>query len=108
VTSRKASYALILIGASVLFLAATSKATPTPGITVTVYNNYWYNNAPPVPPNRPIVGTIQVAQVDQNFDAEPLFNMYEDFVVRYDSYLTAPCTCDVRFMAQADDGTILY
>ena len=34
--------------------------------------------------------------------------MYEDFVVRYDSYLTAPCTCDVRFMAPADDGTILY
>lgn len=106
--SRKAKYALLLIGVSVLFLAATSEATPNPGITVTVYNNYGYNNAPPVPPNRPIVGTTQVAQVDQNFDAQPLFNMYEDFVVRYDSYLTAPCTCDVRLMAQADDGTILY
>ena len=107
-TSRKAKYALLLIGVSVLFLAATSEATPNPGVTVTVYNNLGYNNAPPLPPTTPVVGTTQVVQVDQNFDAEPLFNMYEDFVVRYDSYLTAPCTCDVRFMAQADDGTILY
>jgi len=108
VTSRKAKYALLLIGVSVLFLAATSEATPNPGITVTVFNNRGFNNAPPLPPTTPIVGTTQVAQVDQNFDRQPLFNMYEDFVVRYDSYLTAPCTCDVRFMTQADDGTVLY
>ena len=34
--------------------------------------------------------------------------MYEDFVVKYDGFISAPCTCAIRFMAQADDGTILY
>jgi hypothetical protein len=34
--------------------------------------------------------------------------MYEDFVVKYEGFITPPCTCDIRFMAQADDGTILY
>lgn len=34
--------------------------------------------------------------------------MYEDFVVQYEGYITAPCTCDVQFMALADDGTKLY
>lgn len=34
--------------------------------------------------------------------------MYEDFVVKYEGFITTPCTCDVRFMALADDGTILY
>jgi len=34
--------------------------------------------------------------------------MYEDFVVKYEGFITAPCTCDVEFMVQADDGTILY
>jgi len=34
--------------------------------------------------------------------------MYEDFVVKYEGFITAPCTCDIRFIALADDGTILY
>lgn len=37
-----------------------------------------------------------------------MFWMYEDFVVKYEGFITAPCTCDVRFQALADDGTILY
>ena len=51
-----------------------------------------------------MVGT----RIDNNFDQQPLFNMYEDFVVKYEGFITAPCTCNVEFMAQADDGTKLY
>ena len=82
------------------------------GLSVTVYNNntYWnqYNNAPPVPPTTPIAGVTEVSKIDQSFDAEPLFGMYDDFVVKYEGFITAPCTCLVEFMAQGDDGTILY
>lgn len=85
-----------------------AKAEVQPGVSVTVYNNYGYNAAPPLPPQRPIVGTLVQPQVLNNFDQQPLFNMYEDFVVKYEAYITAPCTCPVEFMAQADDGTILY
>lgn len=49
-----------------------------------------------------------LSDINQNFDYEPLFNMYEDFVVKYEGFITPPCTCDVQFTAQADDGTILY
>ncbi len=49
-----------------------------------------------------------VSDINQNFDSQPLFNMYEDFVVKYEGFITAPCTCPVEFMAQADDGTKLY
>ena len=51
-----------------------------------------------------MVGT----RIQNNFDQQPLFNMYEDFVVKYEGFITAPCTCNVEFMAQADDGTKLY
>lgn len=51
-----------------------------------------------------MVGT----RIENNFDQEPLFSMYEDFVVKYEGFITAPCTCDIQFMAQADDGTKLY
>jgi len=48
------------------------------------------------------------SRIENNFDSEPLFNMYEDFAVKYEGFITAPCTCPVEFMAQADDGTKLY
>jgi hypothetical protein len=49
-----------------------------------------------------------VPDINQNFDSQPLFNMYEDFAVKYEGFITAPCTCAIQFMAQADDGTKLY
>lgn len=49
-----------------------------------------------------------VPSVNQNFDSQPLFYMYEDFAVKYEGFITAPCTCAIQFMAQADDGTKLY
>lgn len=83
---------------------------PTAGLQVTVYDNYWYNGSPPLPDEsgRPIVGTTSVVNVDYNFDAEPLFNMYEDFIVRFDGYITSPSTKSIAFLPSADDGTKLF
>lgn len=86
----------------------TANAETQYGVNVTVYNDYGYDNSPPLPPDRPIVGTLVQSQVLNNFDQESLFGMYEDFVVKYEGHIAAPCTCDVRFTAQADDGTKLY
>lgn len=99
---------LFLIGASALLSTAGVEAEPTPGLTVTVYNNYGYNNAPPLPGEDRVVGTTVFSGINQNFDQQPIFNMYEDFAVKYEGFITAPCTCDIRLLALADDGTILY
>lgn len=99
---------LFLIGACALLLSASAQAEDTAGINITVYNNYGYNAAPPLPGDDRIIGTMVGTQIDNNFDQEPLFNIYEDFVVKYEGFITAPCTCAIQFMAQADDGTKLY
>lgn len=80
------------------------------GVTVTVYNNYWYNNAPPLPDvsGRPMVGTLVQSQVYNDFDSNPLFNMYEDFIVKYEGFITPQETGELRFYAPADDGARLY
>ena len=85
-----------------------AKAEVQYGVNVTVYNDYGYNASPPLPPQRPIVGTLIQSQIDNNFDQQPLFNMYEDFIVKYEGFISAPCTCPIQFMAQGDDGTKLY
>jgi len=77
------------------------------GLYVTVYDNLGYNNAPPLPPANP-VGNFIDTDINNDFDSQPLFNLYEDFVVKYEGYITAPCTCLVEFMVQADDGTQLF
>jgi len=99
---------LILIGASILLSSAGADAEPQPGLTVTVYNNYGYNNAPPLPEDDRVVGTTVFSGINQNFDSNPIFNMYEDFAVKYEGFITLPCTCAVQLLALADDGTILY
>ena len=99
---------LFVIGATVLLLTGGAKADAQPGINVTVYNNYGYNAAPPLPGDDRIIGTFVDTEINHNFDQIPLFNIYEDFAVKYEGFITAPCTCPVEFMAQADDGTKLY
>lgn len=99
---------LLLLGTAVLLLTGGAKADAQLGINVTVYNNYGYNASPPLPGDNRIVGTLVESDINHNFDQVPLFNMYEDFAVRYEGFITAPCTCPVEFMAQADDGTKLY
>ena len=99
---------LLFLGACAVLLSSSAKAENTAGINITVYNNFGYNNAPPYPGDNRIVGTMVGSRIENNFDSEPLFNMYEDFAVKYEGFITAPCTCPVEFMAQADDGTKLY
>jgi hypothetical protein len=109
--NRSRSKYFITVALLALFLrGSVTHADIEPGVTVTVYNNYWYNAAPPLPDvsGRPVVGTLTQAQILNNFDQTPLFNMYEDFIVKYQGFITAPCSCAVEFMAQADDGTLLY
>ena len=55
-----------------------------------------------------MVGQMTVSRVEQNFDQSPLFGMYEDFIVRYEGYITSPVSGTFRFWPQADDGTQLY
>jgi hypothetical protein len=99
---------LLLIGASLLLTSADADAEPQPGLTVTVYDNNGYNNAPPLPDDSRIVGITVFSGINQNFDSQPVFNMYEDFAVKYEGFITTPCTCTVQLLALADDGTILY
>lgn len=98
----------------VLFLVAVvfpsfiqASASPTPGITMTVYNNFGYNASPPLPEEsgRPEVGTTTVYQIDQDFDQSIFFGMYEDFIVKYEGHITSPVTADIIFWPWADDGT---
>ena len=88
-------------------MMSSPAAASEPGLTATVFNNLGYNNAPPLPGDNRVVGTTQVSNIDHSFDQQPWFGLYEDFVVRFDGWITAPCVCDVRFMVQADDGSIL-
>lgn len=80
------------------------------GITITVYNNFGYNQSPPLPTvsGRPEVGTSTVSRIQQNFDQSPLFGMYEDFIVRYEGFITAPITGNIAFLPTGDDGTKFY
>lgn len=92
--------------------ASPASAQVTSGVSATFYDNWTpnniYNNAPPIPPTSPIAGTEILPSIDQNYDQSPQFNLYEDFVVKYEGFLTAPTTGYVQFMAQADDGTQFY
>jgi hypothetical protein len=83
------------------------------GISVTVYDNNTpnnlYNNAPPLPPTTPVAGTLTQAQVANNFDAQPLFNLYDDFVVQYQGRISLPAgATEVQFYAPADDGVRMF
>ena len=105
---------LVFLPAAILALYSTTveaQEQPT-GVLVTVYDNWtqWnqYNNAPPLPPTTRIAGMVTQQQVLNNFDAQPLFGLRDDFVVRYEGHLSAPSTGAVQFMAQADDGTRLF
>lgn len=94
------------------FFPHSARAEVTSGITVSVYSNWteWneYNDSPPIPPSTPLVGQFLSTRIEQNFDQYPAFGLWDDFVVKYEGYIVAPCTCTVQFSAQADDGTQLY
>lgn len=92
-----------------LFIPPVS-ASLEPGIKATVYDNFGYNGNPPLPEvsGRPSVGEMTVSRVEQNFDQSPPFGLYEDFIVRYEGYITSPVSGSFMLWPQADDGTQLY
>lgn len=112
ISSRKGWWVILPLAVIGVFAPMLAKASEQvdPGLNVTVYNNYWYNNAPPLPTTsgRPVVGTTTQTDINHNFDTEPLFNMYEDFIVKYEGYITSPVNAQIIFYPYADDGTKLY
>ncbi len=107
---RSRFFRLVVFAPLILLLFIPSSASADSGLKVTVYNNFGYNGAPPLPDisGRPIVGETTVSRVQQNFDQEPPFGMYEDFIVRYEGRIISPVSGTFRFWPQADDGTKLY
>lgn len=99
------------VGFVLLSIAGGNANADSSGVTVTVWDNNtgWnqYNQSPPVPPVTDIVGSYTASQIDVNFDVSSPFNLYEDFVVRFQGHITAPITGDVLFYAPADDGAQL-
>ena len=83
------------------------------GLQAYFYDNFTgqdnlYNNAPPIPPTTPMVASIPVATVDQDFDLYPLGGVpYDDFVVKYEGYITATESGTVNLQCLADDGCIV-
>lgn len=104
--------AVIFAPVAALSLCSTQAKADNNGVVVTVYDNSTpdnaYNNAPPLPPVTPIAGTTVLPTVEHYFDQEPLYGLYDDFVVRFDGHITTQWTGTVYFLAQADDGVQMF
>ena len=67
-----------------------------------------YNDAPPFPPTTNIVASIPVATIDQDFDLNPVTGVpYDDFLVKYEGYITANESGVANLQCLADDGCIV-
>ena len=106
--------ALIFIPAALIawFYPFAYVSASTPGLIATVYNNWteWneYNDSPPLPPITPVCDTIEYQRLEAFFDQEPVCGLFDDFVVKFDGYITAPETATYTFYMHGDDGTKLY
>jgi hypothetical protein len=84
-------------------------AQASDGLTVSVYNMFGYNNAPPTPTEDKKVYETVVPNIDFQFGSGGVFtDMTEDTVVKFEGTITSPVTGDVIFYAPADDGAKLY
>jgi len=77
------------------------------GVQVAVWNNLGFNASPPLPSTEP-TGELTDTDIWHSFDQQLLFNLYEDFIVRYQSNITTDVDAQVRFYAPADDGVQLF
>jgi hypothetical protein len=104
----KYSVFFILAGTSLLFIP---QASANMGLQAYFYDNQTadnlYNDAPPIPPDTPMVASVPVATVDWNFDENPMPGLYEDFAVRYEGYVTATESGTADLQCLADDGCIV-
>ena len=85
------------------------KQLQSPGLQVTVYNNFSYNGSPPLPSvsGRPVQCTTTYLNIDQNF-GNSICGLSDDYIVKYEGYITSPTTETITFYPSADDGTKLY
>ena len=106
--------------APVFALSVVSSAFPTKtsatieaGLAVTIYDNWTgqgnaYNNAPPIPPTTPVCLETTAPNIDWIFDQVPVCGLYDDFVVKFEGFITAPETGTYTFDLRGDDGTRLF
>ena len=94
---------------SYLHFHLPQKQLQSPGLQVTVYNNFSYNGSPPLPSvsGRPVQCTTTYLNIDQNF-GNSICGLYDDYIVKYEGYITSPTTETITFYPTADDGTKLY
>lgn len=84
------------------------------GLAYTVYDNWTgqgnaYNAAPPLPPTTPVVGSGTVAAINHNWASGAILGtgLWDDVVVRYEGWVTAPAAQTYYLCAYSDDGFIL-
>ena len=92
-----------------VFSSTSAQAQAQPGLSATVYNNYGYNNAPPLPTvsGRPVQCTTTYLSIDQDF-GNNICGLYDDFIVKYEGYITSPTTETYTLYMHGDDGVKLY
>ena len=90
-------------------IPAENQVATIAGIKATVYNNYGYNNAPPLPPARPIVRETVVPNINFQWGSGQILNSgySEDVIVKFEGYITSPITKSIQFYGPADDGVKL-
>lgn len=91
---------------------STVSAETYQGVKVTVFDNsqQWEEShwSPQIPPLGPEVGSFIQSSVFNNFDAFPVFNLYDIFIVKYEGYITSQTDGVFYFYVDADDGTRLF
>ena len=103
----KGSWILVVLVMVGVIFPFVFQANASGSIAVSFYDNFGFNGSPPLPDEsgRPLVGTTTYSNIDQNFDSQPMFGLYEDFIVKYEGYITSPISGNITFWPQADDGT---
>jgi uncharacterized membrane protein YgcG len=96
-----------------LFAPTSVKASVQNGLKMTVYDNWTgqgnaYNNAPPIPPTTPVCLETTASNIDWQFDQNPVCGINDDFVVKFEGFITAPETGTYTFDLRGDDGTRLF
>ena len=109
---RKVSRFFIFVPVALIgwFAPADAFSENSSGVLLTAYNNFGYNAAPPLPYESGVqsVGSVVVDNINQNFDQNPVFGLYEDFIIEYDGYLTLDTDAEVILYAPADDGVLFF
>lgn len=91
-----------------LFMLTGPAKADSVGVSVKVFNVYGQNNAPVLAEGQLPDCELTLTGITHNFDVDPLCNLYEDFIVQYRGFVTAPVSGSVTFFAPADDGVKLF